>query len=100
METSLPVRAPDAHQRRHETRLAAMAMLVVALLLAVIEYVRLDERQLRDLRTQADLIARTTTAAVVFDNGPDARDILSAFDGSPEVHGARLVFANGQELAR
>ena len=85
--------------RRNDMLIAALAMLIVGLALTVLEYFEHDRRQHAELHTQAELIARTASAAVVFDSTNDARDILSAFDRSPEVRDARLVLAAGNELA-
>ena len=80
--------------------IAGLALLIVGLLLTVLEYFALDQRQRLELRTQAELVARTASAAVVFDSAIEARDILSAFDRSPEVRSARLLRAADDELAR
>jgi hypothetical protein len=85
--------------RRNDMLIAALALLIVGLLLTVLEYFGLDHRQHLELRTQAELVARTASAAVVFDSADDARDILSAFDRSPEVLSARLLRATDEELA-
>ena len=85
--------------RRNDMLIAGLALLIVGLLLTVLEYFGLDQRQRLELRTQAELVARTASAAVVFDSAIDARDILSAFDRSPEVRSARLLRAADDELA-
>jgi diguanylate cyclase (GGDEF)-like protein len=91
---------PTRPHRRNDMLIAALAMLIVGILLTVLEYFEHDGRQQAELHTQAELIARTASAAVVFDSAGDARDILSAFDRSPEVRSARLVRPAGDELAR
>ena len=91
---------PARQHRRNDMLIAGVALLIVGLLLTVLEYFALDQRQRLELRTQAELVARTASAAVVFDSAIEARDILSAFDRSPEVRSARLLRAADDELAR
>jgi diguanylate cyclase (GGDEF)-like protein len=87
-------------RRNQDVLTAALAMLLVAFALAGIEYVQLSERQIVSLSTQARLIARTASAAVLFDAPADAADILQAFDAAPSVLGAQLLRADGRALAR
>lgn len=58
--------------RHREAMLAIGALLTFALLLTGVQYLSLSERFREDLQTQVNLVARTASAAVVFDNREDA----------------------------
>ena len=86
-------------RRGSDTLLACAAMLIVALLLGLFEYLQLDHRQQEALRTQAELVGRTTAAALLFDDAAEARALLTAFEAAPAVASARLMRRDGHALA-
>jgi diguanylate cyclase (GGDEF)-like protein len=73
-------------------------MLIMALLLTLLQYGQLDLRMRQELNTRAHMIARTATAAVVFGDKRDAAETLRAFEDSPDVESARLVWPDGREF--
>jgi diguanylate cyclase (GGDEF)-like protein len=85
----------DAVERLRELLLALSALLFFSLLLSVLQYWRLHDRQLDDLRTQADIVAQTVSAALVFDSRNDAGDSLAALQQSPSILNARLLKSDG-----
>lgn len=85
----------DAFDRLRELVVALAALLVFALLLSVLQYWRLHDRQLEDLRTQADIVAQTVSAALVFDSRSDAGESLAALQQSPSIVHARLLKGDG-----
>jgi len=90
----------DALERRREFMLALAALLIFALLLSLLQYARLRDRQIDDLRTQASIVARTVSAALVFESRGDAGESLAALAQSPAVQHARLLDAAGREFLR
>ncbi len=94
------VKGPGLLLRRgSDTLLACAAMLIVALLLGLFEYLQLDHRQQEALRTQAELVGRTTAAALLFDDAAEARVLLAAFEAAPAVASAQLLRSDGHTLA-
>ncbi|NML13772.1 putative bifunctional diguanylate cyclase/phosphodiesterase [Azohydromonas caseinilytica] len=87
-------------RRSGDTLLACIAMLMVVLLLGLFEFVQLDTRHREALRTQAELVARTAAAAVVFEDSAEALALLEAFKAAPAVASAQLQRHNGQALAQ
>jgi|GEM_PF-774273 len=85
--------------RQRDAMLAIGALLTFALLLTLAQYLALAERFQEDLQTQVNLVARTASAAMVFDNRDDAAEILSAFDDAPEVVTAVLFRPDGSTLS-
>jgi len=85
--------------RHREAMLAIGALLTFALLLTGVQYLSLSERFREDLQTQVNLVARTASAAVVFDNREDATEILDAFEDAPEVTTATLRLPSGRALS-
>ncbi|MCY4744257.1 EAL domain-containing protein [Pelomonas sp. UHG3] len=86
----------DAFERLRELVVALAALLAFALVLSLLQYLRLAERQLSDLHTQASIVAQTVSAALVFDSRDDARESLSALQQSPAILQARLTRADGE----
>ncbi|MEH0166320.1 putative bifunctional diguanylate cyclase/phosphodiesterase [Roseateles microcysteis] len=83
-------------EQQREALLALGALLVFALMLTLVQYARLDQRLREDLQVQADMVADTASAALLFDNAGDAAEILSAFKSSDAVDQAVLLdTANG-----
>jgi diguanylate cyclase len=97
---------PDAPARRsrswrmgHELRPLVISMLSAAGLLAVVEFVYLSHSHESALRTHADIVAHSVSAAVVFDSARDASDSLQALRAVPDVASARLLRPDGSTLA-
>ncbi|HEU6454513.1 MAG TPA: EAL domain-containing protein [Roseateles sp.] len=82
-------------ERQRELLVALSALLVFALVLSLLQYARLQDRQLKDLETQAAIVAQTVSAALVFESRSDASDILSALQRSPSIEHARLLKKDG-----
>lgn len=53
----------------------------------------------QELSTTAEIIGANSTAAIVFDDGPAAAEILSALKTKPNVLGAKIVTPDGIVLA-
>ncbi|WP_423599650.1 putative bifunctional diguanylate cyclase/phosphodiesterase [Roseateles sp. MS654] len=85
----------DALERWRELAVALSALLIFGLLLSVLQYWRLQDRQLDDLRTQAGIVAQTASAAMVFDSRDEAREILHALHQNPGTLQARLLKNDG-----
>lgn len=85
----------DAFERLRELVVALAALLFFAMLLSVLQYWRLHDRQLEDLRIQADIVAQTVSAALVFDSRSDAGESLAALQQSPAILHARLMKSDG-----
>lgn len=89
----------DALERWRELAVSLAALLTFALLLSVMQYWRLQQRQLEDLRTQAGIVAQTASAALVFDSRDEAGEILQALRQNPATLRARLLKRDGQPSA-
>jgi len=89
----------DLLARRRDAGLLLIAMLTMAFLLGVLEYLHLSHQFERDLQTGADIVGRTASAAVVFDSPREAAEILKAFAAMPDVSGARLQRPDGSMFA-
>lgn len=90
----------DEFERRRELLLALAMLLVFAIMLSLLQYGRLRDRQLEDLRTQTSIVAQTVSAALVFDSPGDAAESLAALAQSPAVLSARLLDVGGREFTR
>ena len=83
---------------------ASMVTTLVALLLSagallVYEFLSFREAWVADLRTQADLIARSSEAAIVFNDPKAARENLAVLKLRPRVRAAAIFQANGRPFA-
>lgn len=85
----------DAIDRLRELAVALAALLAFALLLSLMQFLRLHDRHLSDLRTQASIVAHTVSAALVFDSRDDASESLSALGQNHAVIHARLNKVDG-----
>jgi diguanylate cyclase (GGDEF)-like protein len=83
----------------HEIRPLVISMLSAAGLLALVEFVYLSHSHESALRTHADIVAHSVSAAVVFDSARDASDSLQALRAVPDVAAARLLRPDGSTLA-
>ncbi|MBI3350280.1 MAG: EAL domain-containing protein [Burkholderiales bacterium] len=88
----------DTFERLRELIVALSALLAFALVLSLLQYLRLQDRQLKDLQTQASIVAQTVSAAVVFDSRNDASESLAALQQSPAIVHARLLRKDGSVL--
>ena len=88
----------DEPERRRELGLALTALLIFAVVLSLVQYARLRDRQSDDLRTQASIVAQTVSAALVFDSPADAVESLSALAQSPAVLDVRVLYGDGREF--
>ncbi|MDR7294758.1 diguanylate cyclase (GGDEF)-like protein [Pelomonas aquatica] len=85
----------DAFERLRELVVALAALLAFALVLSLLQYLRLQERQLKDLQTQASIVAQTVSAALVFESRADAGESLAALQQNPAILHARLLKQDG-----
>ncbi|MEO6277788.1 EAL domain-containing protein [Roseateles sp.] len=85
----------EAFERLRELVVALAALLAFALVLSLLQYLRLKERQTSDLQTQASIVAQTVSAALVFDSRNDASESLAALQQNPAILHARLLKADG-----
>jgi diguanylate cyclase len=85
----------DTVERWRELAIALAALLAFALVLSLLQYLRLQERQLKDLGTQASIVAQTVSAALVFDSRDDAGESLGALRQNPAIVHARLTRLDG-----
>jgi diguanylate cyclase (GGDEF)-like protein len=85
----------DAFERLRELVVALAALLAFALVLSLLQYLRLQDRQLKDLQTQASIVAQTVSAALVFESSDDASESLAALQQNPAIVHARLLKKDG-----
>jgi two-component system, sensor histidine kinase len=83
---------------------ASMVTTLVALLLSagallVYEFLSFRDAWVADLRTQADLIAHSSEAAIVFNDPRAARENLAVLKLRPRVRAAAIFQANGRQFA-
>ncbi|KQW51994.1 hypothetical protein ASD88_05180 [Pelomonas sp. Root662] len=90
----------DVLDRRREFVLALATLLIFAVVLSLLQYARLQDRQFKDLRTQTSIVAQTVSAALVFESQADAAESLAALAQSPAVLNARLINSAGREFTR
>jgi diguanylate cyclase (GGDEF)-like protein len=90
----------DAFERLRELVVALAALLAFALVLSVLQYLRLQDRQLKDLQTQASIVAQTVSAALVFESSEDASESLAALQQNPAIVHARLLKKDGSVFMR
>ena len=90
----------DAFERLRELMVALAALLAFALVLSLLQYWRLLDRQREDLRTQASICAQTVSAAMVFESRGDAGESLMALQQSPAIVLARLMKADGSPFTQ
>ena len=76
-----------------------VALLLSAGSLLVYEFYSFRDAWVADLRTQAELIARSTEAAVVFNDAKAARENLALLKHQPRVRAAAIFQANGVRFA-
>ncbi|HEX5688305.1 MAG TPA: EAL domain-containing protein [Ideonella sp.] len=94
--------SPARWRRSHtgsEVRSLAVAMLLTAGLLAVVEYIYLDHSHERGLRIHAGIVAHSVSAAAIFDSARDATESLQAFRGVADVSEVMLQRPDGSALA-
>ncbi|HEY9109292.1 MAG TPA: EAL domain-containing protein [Roseateles sp.] len=85
----------DAFDRLRELAVAFAALLAFAFALSLLQTLRLHDRQLKELQTQADIVAQTVSAALVFDSRADAAESLAALHQNPAILHARLLRWDG-----
>lgn len=85
----------EAFEHHRELIVALAALVVFAFVLSVVQYLRLQDRQLRDLDTQAEVVAQTVSAALVFESRSDAGESLAALQRSSAIVHARVLKKDG-----
>lgn len=86
----------EAFERQREILVALAALVVFALVLSALQYVRLQDRQVKDLETQAEIVAQTISAALVFESRGDVGESLAALERSPAIKQAQVLKVNGE----
>jgi signal transduction histidine kinase/FixJ family two-component response regulator len=85
------------------TRASMMTTLIALLLsagsLLIYEFMSFRDAWVADLRGQADLIAHSTAAAIVFNDPKAARENLALLKQTPRVRAAAIFQANGLPFA-
>jgi signal transduction histidine kinase len=78
---------------------AAAVLLAAGVLMAVYEEQLYSAQQVRSVREQAQILAGSVTAAVVFDDHNAAQEYVDALRVNPELEGAGIYSAHGQLMA-
>ena len=80
--------------------LAAAAVLVAAgILMAAYQESLYSNQQIKSVREQAEVLAASATAAIVFDDRSAAQEYVNALRANPELLGAAIYGANGRMIA-
>ena len=89
--------------RAQMTRASMMTTLVALLLsagsLLIYEFISFRNAGVADLRTQADLVAHATEAAIVFNDPKAAAENLALLRQKPRIRGAAIYLASGLPFA-
>ncbi len=78
---------------------AAAVLLAAGVLMAVYEEQLYSSQQVRAVREQAQILAGSVSAAVVFDDHNAAQEYVDALRVNPELEGAGIYGAHGQFIA-
>ncbi|HEU6448616.1 MAG TPA: ATP-binding protein [Verrucomicrobiae bacterium] len=86
---------------KHKVMTVIMLTSVAVLLVTVIAFAAYDfltfrQSLVRNLSTEAQMLAENSTAALAFKNDKDAEEILSSLDSQPHVVAAALYDADGK----
>ena len=79
--------------------LAAAVLLAAGVLMAVYQEQLYSSQQARSVREQAQILAGSVSAAVVFDDHNAAQEYVDALRVNPELEGAGIYRAHGQLMA-
>ena len=98
---SLSTKSSVKVKLRHTNRLTmGVALAVTVLILLVNEAVTFRHLLVENLMVQANIVASNSTSALMFNNGKDAEEILSAFQRSPSVLSAAIYGNNDNIFAK
>jgi len=88
-------------RRLTTTTVASAGVALVLACLAFVAYERVNSRStlVRNLRTQAQIVGRLSTSALVFDDPESATRTLAALSAEPHVVHAGIYAANGELFA-
>jgi len=78
---------------------AAAVLLAAGVLMAIYQEQLYSSQQVRSVREQAQILAGSVTAAVVFDDHNAAQEYVDALRVNPELEGAGIYNAHGQLMA-
>jgi signal transduction histidine kinase len=78
---------------------AAAVLLAAGVLMAIYEEQLYSSQQVRSVREQAQILAGSVTAAVVFDDHNAAQEYVDALRVNPELEGAGIYSMHGQLMA-
>jgi signal transduction histidine kinase len=78
---------------------AAVVLLVAGVLMAIYEERLYSDQQIKSVREQAQILAASAAAAIVFDDHNAAQEYVDALRVNPELQGAAVYGATGQQLA-
>jgi len=80
--------------------LAAAAILLAAgILMAIYQEQLHSGQQVKSVREQAEILAASATAAILFDDHSAAQEYVDALRANPELLGAAVYGANGRQMA-
>jgi len=79
---------------------AAVMLLVAGVLLAVYDSQFYKAQKLKEVTVQAQIMAASVTAPLVFEDTDTAAEYLNAFQANPEIDSAAVYGGNGKLVAR
>jgi methyl-accepting chemotaxis protein len=77
----------------------ALALVLVGVAVVAFDYVGMREGILREVRTEADISANNSTAALAFDDQDTATEVLAALQADPNLVAAATYTADGRLFA-
>ena len=80
--------------------MACITVIIVSLPMGTFDLLGLRRSMARDLATLADVLARNSTAALIFHEADAARDVLQALRAEPSVTAACIYTRDGKPFAR
>jgi diguanylate cyclase len=98
MNTGWPSRTPMLGRWMALANLATAgaALLVASVLLIALQYVSLRDALVEDMHVQADIISKSSSAALLFGDRDAGQETLAALDGSPNIEAAGIFNADGR----
>jgi signal transduction histidine kinase len=78
---------------------AAVILLAAGILMAVYQEQLYSGQQVKSVREQAEILAASATAAILFGDHSAAQEYVDALRANPELLGAAVYGANGRQMA-
>jgi signal transduction histidine kinase len=98
---SMDGKAPlTRYWKQAATLVGALALLVAGVLIAVYAENIYRDRLHRDLDAQAQVLAATVSAALVFDDQPAAQEYVNALGANSDIEAASIFNTRGERVAR